>query len=160
MNIIRKYGLSLAICCAALVAHTRIYAADLETKLTASRVVGAGETEKYVDAANAAPGAVIRYVATFSNTTARGLSQVAATLPIPGGLELILSSVKPAATEGSVDGKVFVPLKRLLAPKAEGGLGVKPAAVRALRWAPRDIASHAEFSVEARAKVSANQASP
>ena len=156
MKSAKKIGLSLALCFTALLATPRSYAAELETKLTANRVVGIGENEKLVDAANAAPGELIRYVATFSNTTARGLSQVVATLPIPGGLELLPATVKPAATEGSVDGKTFVPLKRLLGPKAEGGLGTQASAVRALRWAPRDLAAQAEFSVEARAKVSAN----
>lgn len=158
MNSAKNIGLSLALCLTALFATPRVYAADLETKLMANRVVGTGENEKLVDAANAAPGEVIRYVASFSNTTARGLSQVVATLPIPGGLELLPATVKPAATEGSLDGKVFVPLKRLLGPKAEGGLGTQVSAVRALRWEPRDIAAHAEFSVEARAKVSGTNA--
>lgn len=153
-----KIGLCLAFCFTALLAMPRAYAADLETKLTANRVVGTGENEKLVDAANAAPGEVIRYVASFSNTTARGLSQVSATLPIPGGLELLLASVKPAAADGSTDGKVFVPLARLLKPKSEGGLGVAPAAIRALRWAPRDIPAAGSFSVEARAKVSSTPA--
>lgn len=128
-------------------------AADLETTLTASLVKGPITAESYSDAAAAAPGDVIRYVATFTNTTAKTIREVAASLPIPRNLELQLTSVTPAATEGSIDGKTFVPLARLLKPKAEGGLGVAPASIRVLRWAPRDLAAAGSFSVEARAKV-------
>lgn len=146
----------IALILSALAVCNLMVAADLETKLAAARVTGAGEAEKFSDAATAAPGDTIRYTATFTNTTAKPLREVSATLPIPQNLELALSSVKPAAADGSTDGKVFVPLARLLKPKSEGGLGVAPAAIRALRWAPRDIAPSASFSVEARAKVTSN----
>jgi uncharacterized repeat protein (TIGR01451 family) len=134
------------------------WAADLETKLTAERVSGTGAAEKFSDAAAAAPGDTIRYVVTFTNTTARVLREVAATLPIPQNLELVLASVQPAAREGSVDGKEFVALAKLLKPKSDGGWGVSPSAIRALRWAPRDVAATSALSVEARAKVSSTPA--
>jgi uncharacterized repeat protein (TIGR01451 family) len=135
------------------------HAADLETRLTASRVTGSGAAEQFSDAALAAPGDTIRYVATFTNNAAEPLRELTASLPIPQNLVLHLDSVQPAATEGSTDGKTFVPLSRLLRPKSEGGLGVAPAAIRVLRWAPRDIAAAASFSVEARATITANTAS-
>ncbi len=148
----------IALLLSALAVCNLMVAADLETKLTASRVTGSGAAEQFSDAATAAPGDTIRYTTTFTNTTAKPLREVAATLPIPQNLELALASVKPAAADGSTDGKVFVPLARLLKPKSEGGLGVAPAAIRALRWAPRDIPAAGSFSVEARAKVSSTPA--
>jgi uncharacterized repeat protein (TIGR01451 family) len=146
----------IALLLSALAVCNLLFAADLETKLTAARVTGSGTAEQFSDAATAAPGDTIRYTATFTNTTAKPLREVSATLPIPQNLELTLASVKPAAADGSTDGTTFVPLARLLKPKSEGGLGVAPAAIRALRWAPREIAPSASFSVEARAKVSSN----
>lgn len=142
-----------------LICTIHAHAADLETKLTGSRVTNSGAAEQFSDAALAAPGDTIRYVATFTNNAAQPLREVTASLPIPQNLVLQLDSVQPAATEGSTDGKTFIPLSRLLRPKSEGGLGVAPAAIRVLRWAPRDIAATASFSVEARATISANTAS-
>lgn len=142
-----------------LVCTNYVHAADLETKLTASRVTGSGISEKFSDAATATPGDTIRYLATFTNNAATPLREVTASLPIPQNLVLRLDSVQPAATEGSTDGKTFVLLSRLLKPKSEGGLGIAPAAIRVLRWAPRDIAAAASFSVEARATITANTAS-
>jgi uncharacterized repeat protein (TIGR01451 family) len=133
-------------------------AAELETTLSASRVTGSGADEKFTDAAVAAPGDTIRYVATFTNTADKPLREVTAALPIPQNLELQPASVKPAASEGSTDGKTFVPLARLLKPKTEGGLGVAPASIRVLRWAPRDIAAATSFTVEARAKIVSSSA--
>lgn len=147
---VRRFALIISALCLCSFA----VAADLETKLTSARVTGTGDTEKFIDAATAAPGDTIRYVATYTNTTKRALREVAATLPIPQNLELVLSSVKPVATDGSTDGKTFVPLSRLLKPKSEGGMGILPSAVRALRWAPRDLPAGESFSVEARAKIS------
>jgi uncharacterized repeat protein (TIGR01451 family) len=146
----------LALIFSALCLCSPAFSADLETALTAARVTGTGASEKFSEATTAAPGDTIRYVATFTNTTARVLREVTATLPIPQNLELVLASVQPAAREGSVDGKEFVALAKLLKPKSEGGSGVAPSAIRALRWAPRDIPATSAFSVEARAKLSSD----
>ena len=59
----------IALILSALAVCNLMVAADLETKLTAARVTGAGEAEKFSDAATAAPGDTIRYIATFTNTT-------------------------------------------------------------------------------------------
>ncbi len=128
----------------------------LESRLDARKVVVEAGAERLVDAADARPGDVIEYVATYRNTGREPIRDLQATLPIPAETELIAGSAKPAAAQASLDGKAFaaVPLKRKV---TQGTQVIEVEAplreYRALRWRLAELAPGKSVAYSARVRV-------
>jgi uncharacterized repeat protein (TIGR01451 family) len=117
-------------------------AEPITVELSAHRVLlGPDGKETLQQAATAEPGSRIRYIATYHNTTTRGLSAVVATIPVPPGLTFVAGTSTPPAAQFSSDGTTFTPWP------VDPDQAPDPATVRAIRWAPRDLAANARFSV-------------
>lgn len=142
-------------------AHAQRNDGPLETRLEARRVVLAGGRESLVDAANAKPGDVIEYRATYRNSGKAALANLEATVPIPANTEFVEGSARPAGARASTDGVAFsaMPLKR----KARTAAGVEVeqtvplSEYRALRWYPGTLAGEVEVTFTARVRVVDNQ---
>ena len=119
----------------------------LDVKLL-TLVANAGEDGKETlkPATEAKPGEVLVYQATYRNTGATSLGNVAASVPVPAEFAYIEGSAKPAALEASIDGKTFFPVGQ--PPK-----DTTSAAWRVLRWSPRPLAAGASFTTEIRVRV-------
>lgn len=132
---------------------------DLSTTLRVSRIVPAADgTESHQSADSARPGDVLEYVAEYHNNSTHVIRQLAATLPIPEGTELVPASAMPAGALASTDGTHFapVPLTRKVL-EASGKLIDQPIPYpeyRFLRWPALDLAAGKTLQVGARAKLS------
>jgi len=136
----------------------------LQSQLEARKVVVTAGRESLVDAANAKPGDVIEYRATYRNTGKVALGNLEATLPIPANTEFIEGSARPATARASTDGVAFsaMPLKRKVRTAAgvEVEQPVPLAEYRALRWYPGALAGEATVTFTARVKVSDDRSPP
>jgi uncharacterized repeat protein (TIGR01451 family) len=132
---------------------------DLSTTLRVSRIVPAADgTESHQSADSARPGDVLEYVAEYHNNSTHVIRQLAATLPIPDGTELVPASALPPGALASTDGTHFapVPLTRKVI-EATGKLVDQPIPYheyRFLRWPAQDLAAGKTLQVAARAKLS------
>ena len=131
---------------------------DLAISLTAQKVVKQADgKEKLLAADRAFPGEVIQYDALYRNQSAKPLSNVSPTLPIPNGMVFIPDSAAPAPAEASLDGKIFqrIPIMRKIRmPNGEQKEEEVPATeYRALRWQAGDLAAGATTTVTARTKL-------
>lgn len=99
---------------------------------------------------------MLEYRAVYSNASKKNVTNLAATLPVPAGMEYVGLSVKPAGAQASADGKSFsaIPLMR---KKADGKTDeqVPLADYRALRWTVSSLQPGQSFEVSARMRVSA-----
>jgi uncharacterized repeat protein (TIGR01451 family) len=133
---------------------------DLSTTLRVSRIVTAADgTQSHQSADSARPGDILEYVAEYHNNSAHVIRQLAATLPIPEGTELVAASASPAGALASTDGTHFapVPLTRKVI-EASGKLVDQPvpySEYRFLRWPARDLTAGTTLEVVARARLSA-----
>ena len=107
----------------------------------------------------AKPGEVIEYRVRYTNQGATGVKQLAATLPIPAGVEYLPTSARPAVVLASLDGKTFaaVPLKRTvrLADGREVTREIPASEYRWLRWMIGGLAPKSSEIVRARVRVAA-----
>jgi uncharacterized repeat protein (TIGR01451 family) len=131
---------------------------DLAISLTAKRVIKQADgKEKLLAADRAFPGEVIQYDALYVNQTAKPLTSVSPTLPIPNGMIFVPNSATPAPAEASLDGKSFqkIPIMRkVTTPAGEEKEEEIPATeYRALRWQAGDLAAGATTTVTARTKL-------
>lgn len=147
------------LCAAVCSAH----AADpVKVTLRAAKVIAAGEkrAETLAPADAAKPGDLLQYDAVYRNESGATIANLQATLPIPAGLEVLTSSIKPAGAHGSTDGKKFEALPLMRSVTAPDGTAVReevPARdYRALRWDAPPLSPSAQFTVSARARVSTN----
>jgi len=129
----------------------------LESRLVARKVAMVDGRETLLDAADAKPGDLIEYAATYRNSGRTTLRDLAATLPIPEGTEYVAGSPRPANALASTDGALFaaIPL-RLEAPAAganAGAMDVPPRDYRAIRWHAGELAAGASVSVRVRVRV-------
>lgn len=97
----------------------------------------------------AKPGETILYQATLKNTEAKLLRGVRPEIPVPTGLVVDVASARPAAAEGSLDGVKFTPLPLL----DTQGQPIPAADIRALRWAPVELAPDSASIVTVRMNV-------
>jgi hypothetical protein len=151
----------LALQSAAFSAPASSNADPVKVELTASKVLSTkGGRETFQPGETAKPGETLQYEATYRNQSAEVIGKLHAILPIPVGLEVVLSSLKPAGAQASLDGTTFaaIPLTR----EVVGADGKKvrqqvPASeYRALRWAAPQLKAGANFTVTARARVLTN----
>lgn len=102
--------------------------------------------ETLTPVAEAKPGQVLVYQATYRNSGATPLNNVAASVPVPAEFAYIEGSARPAALEASIDGQAFFPV-------AQPPKNTTSAAWRVLRWSPRSLAPGAVFTTEIRVRV-------
>ena len=130
-------------------------AAAVIVLLTQAKVVkGTDGKEQLLDAATVKPGDVIEYRATYTNRSAKSVTGVVATLPIPEGLQYLPMSAKPGATlvQAAVKGGDYSaePLIRTVAGKVQT---VPYAEYRSLRWNLGQLPAGGSAAVSARASV-------
>ena len=131
---------------------------DLAISLTAKKVVVQSDgKEKLVAADRAFPGEVIQYDALYVNQSAKPLTSVAPTLPIPNGMAFVPESASPAPSEASLDGKKFEPLPILRKVRMPSGVEkeveVPATEYRALRWKAGDLAAGEKTTITARTRL-------
>jgi uncharacterized repeat protein (TIGR01451 family) len=128
----------------------------LESRLDARKVVVESGVERLIDAADAKPGDVIEYAATYRNTGREPIRDLQATLPIPKETEWIAGSARPAGAAASVDGQAFaaVPLKRKATRAGQTVEEEVPIRdYRALRWRLAELAPGKSVTYTARVRV-------
>ena len=136
----------------------QVHAGDIDIRLTARRVLAKpGGQELLQPAESAFPGDIVQYDAVYHNRSARAVSNLQPTLPIPAGMEYIPDSARPAPAQASLDGRRFepIPLKRkvTLASGKVREEEVPPAEYRALRWAIGDLAAAGTTNIVARTRL-------
>ncbi|MDY6948283.1 MAG: hypothetical protein SXG53_21455 [Pseudomonadota bacterium] len=144
---------------AALLPQQTFAAEPLSATLEAHRVIRAADgKERFSTAAEARPGDVLEYRATYKNVSTQPLRAVMATLPVPSsGVEYLMNSAAPGGAEASTNGAQFAPppLKRLVRQsdgKHQQQL-VAAAEYRFLRWLLGDLPAGASKTVSARVRV-------
>ena len=110
------------------------------------------------------PGDVLEYRALYANTSPTTVNNLQATLPIPGGTDLIADTAKPSGAEASLDGKVYaaIPLKRQV-EQADGTTVtelVPYSAYRFLRWTVHELKAGKDISVSARVRLENTAGNP
>lgn len=113
--------------------------------------VAAGENGKevLVEAEMAYPGDTIQYKAVYTNTSEEPLKDVRPVIPVPRGMTVVLKSVKPKPTEGSLDGVRFAPMPLL----DKEGKPVAAEKIRAFRWHLPELNPNKPFSIGFRVNV-------
>jgi uncharacterized repeat protein (TIGR01451 family) len=128
----------------------------LESRLEARKVVVEAGKERLVDAADAKPGDVIEYAATYRNRGKEPIRNLEATLPIPRDTELLAGSARPAPSTGSLEGTAFVPLP-IRRPVTRDGKAVLEDVplreYRALRWRVPQLSPEQSLTFTARVRV-------
>lgn len=154
-----KHFQSLFAAFAMLLVQYAFAAEPLSATLEAHKVVRTVDgKEQFVAAAQAKPGDVLVYLATYKNVSDKPLRNVMATLPVPAtGVEYLVDSAAPAAVEASIDGVQFAlaPLKRLVKlpdGKQQQQL-VATSEYRFLRWPLGDLPAGTSRTVSARMRV-------
>lgn len=131
---------------------------DVSVVLTAQRVTIEEGKEVRSPAEQAHPGDVIEYRAEYRNGGAQAVRQLAATLPVPNGMEYLARTAAPQALMASLDGKTYaaVPLRRKvrLADGREVLRDVPLSEYRFLRWTLGTLDARQSRSVAARVRVS------
>lgn len=136
----------------------------VQVVLAGKRVVTQEGRESMLDADKARPGDLIQYEATCRNTGKSLVKNVAATIPVPKGMELKAESAKPAGAQASIEGKDFnsMPLLRDV-KNAAGIIEKQPVPLteyRALRWIIPELAPGGTAIVSLRVQVVTNSAKP
>jgi uncharacterized repeat protein (TIGR01451 family) len=148
---------SLAIAAAALPSAAAQQGPDaLESRLVARKVLVAEGRERLVDAAQAKPGDVIEYVATYRNAGKDAIRGLQATLPIPPQTEYIPGSARPAQAQATADGLTYaaIPLRRTVTREGQAvDVAVPYREYRALRWHAGELASGKAVAFTARVRV-------
>ncbi len=153
MRLIQTCALSLTL----LVAQLSFADDPLVVTLEAHKVVRISAGLESQDLAERAkPNDLIEYRAVYKNQSSRTLHEVAATLPIPAGVEYISDSATSGAL-ASLDGKSFsaVPLKHYI-KTADGSTQLRLVPLheyRFLRWHLGDLPANTSVTVTARARV-------
>jgi uncharacterized repeat protein (TIGR01451 family) len=133
-------------------------ASDLSVVLTAQRVTVVNGKEAFASAVQARPGDVIEYRAEYRNTGEHSVKQLAATLPVPRGMEYLPRTAVPSVLLASTDGKNFAPVPLLRRVKLADGREVvrevAPADYRYLRWTIGTLGTRQSRTVAARVRVS------
>lgn len=136
-------------------AHAAPAAEPVKVALQALKVVDVNGKETLTESKTAKPGEVLEYRAVYSNVSKKIITNLAATLPVPVGMEYVGLSVKPAGALASTDGKVFSAMP-LMRKGASGKTEAVPLAdYRALRWTVSSLQPGKPFEVSARMRVSA-----
>lgn len=126
-------------------------------ELTQQKVVKDDKNrDKLVDAETVKPNDVLEYRAVYKNVSARPVKQLAATIPLPEGLEYVPTSAQPRkGVQFAPASGVYAaePLMRTLPNGRSEPLAYSD--YRSVRWSIAELAPGAEVTVVARAKVEA-----
>jgi hypothetical protein len=129
----------------------------LSTKLEARKVyIGTNGSEVLSPTKRIEPNDVVEYRSVYRNETKQVLRDIAATLPIPAGFELIQGHLAAKAL-ASLDGETFAPMPLTRMVKTANGekLVLVPfSEYRYLRWQLPELAPGARASVSARVRLS------
>lgn len=129
----------------------------LKIQLEVFKVTLQNNKEALVSAAQARPGDLLEYRATYSNTSKNTLRNIAATLPIPASLAYSNGSASPAGALASTDKNTYatIPLKRVVKlPDGKTRVELIPfSEYRSLRWNVAQLEAGKSFRVSARARV-------
>jgi len=156
----KKRGATLACLALSLFTASAAFAQKapdpVESVLVARKVVMAEGRESLVDAADAKPGEVIEYVATYRNSGKGAVTGMQATMPIPPQTEFIAGSARPAQAKASLDGRSFadIPLKRTV--ERDGRrieVEVPYREYRYLRWFAAELGGGKSAAYTARVRV-------
>lgn len=130
---------------------------SVTSKLTVNRVELVDGKAVLKPAAQAKPGDVVEYSATYSNAGKSAVDHLQATLPIPVGTTLLADSAKPGNAQASTDSVNFAPMPLMHSVKlADGTTRKEPVALadyRALRWEVGTIASGKDTVISLRVRV-------
>lgn len=154
----RFFGAFLLAC--ACVALPAIAAADVSSHLVVQKVVtDTTGHEVLKSAADAKPGDVLQYRATYTNKGTSAAEHMLARLPIPVGTTLQTDSSLPPGAFGSVNGVSFepMPLMREIAGK-DGKSHREPvplADIRVLRWDLGNLEPRQSKSIQLSVRVDA-----
>jgi len=155
-SILRRWAATVALG-ALVIPAIALAAGDVSVVLTADRIVTVNGKETRNTADQARPGDVIEYRAIYTNTGAGAVKQLAATLPVPNGMEYLPRTAAPTRLEASLDGRTFapVPLKRRvrLQDGREVEREVPTSEYRYLRWALGTLDVEQARTVAARMRV-------
>ena len=160
VRIVRQLGagllsLVLSVAAYAQLAPGREVAVDLKGQKIV-RLADGKETRE--SAAQAKPGDVIEYTATYINRGKAAVKNVVATLPIPNDTEYVGASALPANAQAATSDGVYqaMPLKRKIkqADGKEVEQDVPLAEYRTLRWQVGELAPGKEFVAAARVRLS------
>ncbi|MDO8417887.1 MAG: hypothetical protein Q7S87_16930 [Agitococcus sp.] len=123
----------------------------VQINLELFKVTSKDGKETLVGAKEAKPGETLEYRATYKNISKAAVRNLAATLPVPKGMEYLIKSASPAGAEATIDEVTFAPIPLIDAVKKE----VIPASqYRALRWKVSELGANKSIVVSARMKVS------
>ena len=153
-----RTGFTVAALSVALCATGVAFAGDdVAVTLTAHKVERENGREILRAAETARPGDLIEYHARYRNTTSGALREVAATLPVPAGLEYVAGTAAPNSVLASLDGRTFAPIpltRRVrLADGREVTRTVPVSEYRYLRWPLGTLGARADRTVRARMRV-------
>jgi len=126
----------------------------VKVNLQVFKVAVVNGKESLVESKTVKPGETLEYRATYSNVSKKNISNLAATLPVPKGMEFVAQSAKPAAVDASVDGKVFAPVPLMRKKPSGGDEPVPVSEYRGLRWKAVDLPAGKSYEVSARMRVS------
>lgn len=123
----------------------------VQINLELFKVVSKDGKETLVTAKETKPGETLEYRATYKNISKAAVRNLAATLPVPKGMEYLIKSAHPAGGEATIDEVTFAPIPLIDAVKKE----IIPAhQYRALRWKVPELGAEKSIVVSARMKVS------
>jgi uncharacterized repeat protein (TIGR01451 family) len=151
-------GLALFLACVFMPAFAQ--GGQVQSKLTAAQVVNVDGKTVAWSAAQAHPGDVVEYQATYSNTGATGVAHLMATIPVPIGTTYVDGSAKPASdVQASTDGTHFalMPLMHMVKDPS-GKMVQKPVPLsdyRALQWQVATLGAHAEATTSLQVRINA-----
>src|SRR5436190_971839 len=101
------FSLCIVAASLALSQNALAQASSVTSKLTVSRVEMVDGKTVLKSAAQAKPGDVVEYSATYSNAGKSAVDHLQATLPIPVGTTLLADSARPGNAQASTDNVNF-----------------------------------------------------
>ena len=123
----------------------------VQINLELFKVVSKDGKETLISAKETKPGETLEYRATYKNISKAAVRNLAATLPVPKGMEYLIKTASPAGAEATIDDVTFAPIPLIDAVKKE----MIPAnQYRALRWKVPELGADKSIVVSARMKVS------
>lgn len=155
-----KFFKSFALFVTALFFATNINAAPtaspakkdaVQINLELFKVVSKDGKETLVSAKETKPGETLEYRATYKNITKAAVRNLAATLPVPKGMEYLIKTASPAGAEATIDEVTFAPIPLIDAVKK---VAVPANQYRALRWKVPELGAEKSIVISARMKVS------
>ncbi len=123
----------------------------VQINLELFKVVSKDGKESLVDAKQAKPGETLEYRATYKNISKTAVRNLAATLPVPKGMEYQVKTAMPAGAEATLDNVTYSAIPLIDATKKEL---VPTSQYRALRWKVGELGADKAIVVSARMKIS------